>query len=145
MKRCILDTNAFSILMNDRIPEKWSRIWSEIRVGQRSLILIEPLVSEIYYKNVLRVGKKSAKDMIMWLKSLKKAEIHSLDDNDAMNAGAIKVDYSNYDLSLVDCFLLAIARRYNALILTTDHSIRDAARNMKVEVNFLPHLNKDKI
>ena len=138
MKRCLLDTNAFSLLLGNQTPEKWSRIWREIRMGQRGLVLIEPLVSEMYYKNIPKLGKKRAKDQILWLKSLIKADIHSLDDNDAINAGTIKVDYSSNGLSLVDCFLLSVAKKQNALILTTDHSIRDVARKLRVEVNFLP-------
>lgn len=105
-------------------------------MGQRGLVLIEPLVSEMYYMNVWKFGKKKTKDKILGLKSFKEAEEYSLDDNDAINAGAIKVDYKN--LSLVDCFLLSVAKKQNALILTTDHSIRDVARKLRVEVSFLP-------
>ena len=46
----------------------------------------------------------------MGLKSLKKTEVCRLDDKDAMNAGEIKVDYPRYGLSLVDCFLITIAK-----------------------------------
>lgn len=138
MKRCLLDTNAFSLLIYDHIPEKWSRIWREIRLGLRGLLLFEPLVSEMYYKNIPKLGKKGARDKVLWLKSLNKTELYSLDDNDAINAGAIRVDYSPYGLSLVDCFLLSVAKKHTALILTTDPSIRNVARKMKVEANFLP-------
>jgi len=107
-------------------------------MGQRGVILIEPLVSEMYYKNIQRFGKKEARDMVLWLKSLNKTRLYPLDDNDAINAGAIKLDHSRYGLSLVDCFLLCAAKKHDALILTTDHSVRDVARKMKVETNFLP-------
>ena len=138
MKRCLLDTNVISLLWGDKTPEKWSRIWREIRMGQRGLILIEPLVSEMYYKNILKFGKKGTKDKILGLKSLKKVDIYPLNDNDAINAGAIKVDYSSSSLSLVDCFLLSVAKKQNALILTTDYPIRNVARKLKVDVSFLP-------
>ena len=75
------------------------------------------------------------------LKSLPKTKIHKLDDNDAINAGNIRDQYhSHYRLSLVDCFLITVAKANNAKIITTDHSVRDVARKMKVNVDYLPLL-----
>ena len=138
MRKCLIDTYAMSLFMSDKTPEKWDRIWREIRMGKRSLILIEPVISEIYYKNIPKFGMKKTKDRILGIKSYSRAEIISLDDNDAFNAGEIKIRFSNYNLSLVDCFLLSVGRKHKALILTTDHLIRDVAKKIGVEVNFLP-------
>ena len=141
MRKCLFDTNALSIIMRGTTPEKWSRIWREIRMGQRGLVLIEPVVSELYYKNISRFGKKNTRDLIYGFKSMPRAEIHELDDNDAINAGAIKIDYSSYGLSLVDCFLLAVGRRLRADVVTTDPSVREAGRKLGVKINFISFTN----
>ena len=137
MRKYLFDTNAISLAYDDALPEKWARPWREVRVGMRSLLLFEPLVSEIYYKNIPKYGKKTSRDKIFWLKSLPHTQIYLIDDNDAINAGNIKVRYPG-GLSLVDCYLLAIAKANNAKIFTTDYGLRDVARSMGVNVDYLP-------
>jgi len=141
MKHYLFDTNALSLAFAEALPEKWVRPWKETRAGHRGLLLFEPLVSETYYKNIPRYGKKISKDRIFWLKSLPRSKMHQIDDNDAIRAGDIKVQFPG-NLSLVDCFLLAVAKTNNAKIFTTDYGVRDAARKMKIEVDYLP-LSRD--
>lgn len=138
MKRYLFDTNSISLTFNDSLPEKWRRFWKEVRMGSKGLLLFEPLISEIYYKNIPKHGKQNCKNKIIWLKSLQKTEIHQLNDRDAINAGDLKIQFSRYDLSLVDCFLLSIAKANKAMIVTTDHSVREVARKLNVNVSFLP-------
>jgi len=71
MNRYLFDTNSISLAFNGAIPEKWSRFWREIRMGNRGLLLFEPLVSEIYYKNILEYGKKPCKDKILKCKQIR--------------------------------------------------------------------------
>ena len=138
MKRYLFDTNAISLWFNDAIPEKWKRQWNEIKIGKSKLILFEQLISETYYKNMKTHSKKNCKNKIFWLKSLPNNYIYGIEDKDALNAGDIKVQYNDYDLSLVDCFLITIAKTNGAEIFTTDHSVRDVARKMKINVNYFP-------
>ena len=138
MKRYLFDTNSISLTFDNDLPEKWIRPWKEVKAGIGSLVLFEPLISETYYKNIPRHGKKISKDNIYFLKSLPKAKVHQLDDNDALNAGDIKIQYKQYGLSLVDCFLITVAKTNNAKIFTTDHGVREVARSMKVKVDYLP-------
>jgi predicted nucleic acid-binding protein len=137
MKRYLFDTNAISLTFDSNLPEKWIRPWKEVRMGYSGLLLFEPLISEIYYKNIPDYNKKFCKDKIMWLKSLPKTKIHQLDDNDAIIAGDIKAQYSK-KVSLVDCFLLSVAKVNSAKIFTTDYDVRDVARDMKIKVDYLP-------
>ncbi|MDI6730608.1 MAG: hypothetical protein QMD06_03605 [Candidatus Altarchaeum sp.] len=68
-------------------------------------------------------------------------KLYSLGYNDAIKADAIKIKYSGRkkdELSLVDCFLLTVAKRYYISIITTDHSINNIRRNMNVGVKYLP-------
>ena len=139
MKSYIFDANSISLEFADRIPEKWSRCWKEIKIYRtKELLLIEPLISETYYKNIPKHGKKVCKDKILWLKSLQNVKIHQIDDNDAIAAGDIKNTYFTNKLSLVDCFVLAIAKKYSATLFTTDSSMRDIARKLNINVDFLP-------
>jgi predicted nucleic acid-binding protein len=101
------------------------------------LILSEPVVSEFYYKNARRVGKRMSKDFIIWLKSLPNSFVYDPDDNDAFFAGDTKLDKA-FDLSIVDCFVLAVARANRAILITTDHSLRDSARSLGLRVDWLP-------
>ncbi|PIV67666.1 MAG: hypothetical protein COS08_09050 [Euryarchaeota archaeon CG01_land_8_20_14_3_00_38_12] len=138
MKTYSFDTNFISLAWGDKLPEKWLRRWKEVKMGYSRLLLCEPLISEMYYKNIPNYGMKSCKDKILWLKSLPNVKIHQIDDNDAINAGNIKLQHSGHILALVDCFVLAIARDYRAKVFTTDHWIRDIARDVSVDVDFLP-------
>lgn len=138
MKRYLFDTNSISLAFDNTLPEKWARFWKEVRMGNSGLLLFEQLLSETYYKNISKYGKAACKDKIIWLKSLPKTEIYQLDDNNAISAGNIKVEFSKYRLSLVDCFLLSVAKVRGAMVLTTDRSVRDVAKKMNVNVNFLP-------
>ena len=138
MKRYLFDTNSISLTFNDSLPEKWRRFWKEIRMGSKGLLLFEPLISEIYYKNIPKHGKQNCKNKIIWLKSLQKTEIHQLNDRDAINAGDIKIQFSKYGLSLVDCLILTVAKSNGAMVFTTDPSVRNVARKLNVNVSFLP-------
>jgi len=124
--------------MDERTPEKWIPIWRKIRDGHQNLLLIAPLISELYYKNAPSFGKKRVKKKIDWVKKLHRADVHKLDYNDAINAGEIKVNYTRYGLSLADCFLLAVGKRFGAMIVTTDLQIKNVARKMKANVSFIP-------
>ena len=139
MRGCLLDANAFSMLVYEGVPEKWERIWKDMRMGKTQLMLIEPLISEFYYKNIQRVGKKGSKDKIYHIKAWRNTQIINLDDNDAIMAGSFKVEYRKYSISLVDCFILAVCKRNRLKILTTDPGVRDVGKKLGVDVSFLPY------
>ncbi len=140
MNRYLLDTNALSLLLwNNNIPEQWSQIWNQIRNRTALLILIEPIVAEMYCKNVQKFGDKKVVDKILWVKSLN-TELYSLEDNDAIYAGKIKAKYPKTFL-LVDCFVLAVANKRHAIVLTTDYNLREEANKIKVNVKYIPFGN----
>jgi len=138
MRKCLADANVCAFLIEGNIPEKMVHIWKQITGGTRTLLLIEPVVSEVYYKNVPKFGKKVVKDKILWLKALKSAEEYRLDDNDAMLAGSFKVERSGSGLSIVDCYIIAVAKRTGSLILTTDKQIRNVAKENGVQLEYIP-------
>jgi len=138
MKKYLFDTNAISLILNNNTPKKWSDVWRFIRMGERGIIFIEPLISEIYYKNARTFGMKVMKDKILGLKNYPNAEIYPLEDNDAIAAGDIKIKYRPLRLSLVDCFILHVAKKCRATIFTTDPGIKNVGRELKIDVNFIP-------
>lgn len=138
MKRYLFDTSALSQLLYGPVPDKWARFWNDVRTGRGQLILFEPLVSEFNYKTMRKIGKKASKDKVLWFKSLPKSRVHHLDDNDAMASGDIKVEFSGFGLSLVDCYAISVARVLGATLVTMDHSMRDVAKKAKVNCSFLP-------
>ena len=106
MKKYIFDANAISLWIDDSLPEKWIRPWKEILSGNIYLLLFEELISETYYKNIKKHGKRKSKDKIRWLKGQSRTNIYTPDNNDAFNAGDIKIDFQSKRLSLVDCFII---------------------------------------
>ncbi len=138
MKKCIFDTNAVSLMFSENLPEIWERYVKQVRKGERILLLFEPLISEIFYKNEPNFGFSICRDKIYQLKALPKVEIHRLTDTDAINAGQIKIRYLDYDLSLVDCYLLSIGKSRKCIILTTDHKVRDVGKKIDIEIIYHP-------
>ena len=138
MKKCIFDTNAVSLIFSKNVPEIWERYVKQVRKGERILLLFEPLISEIFYKNEPNFGISECKTRILQLKALPKVEFHTLTDTDAINAGEIKVRYKEYDLSLVDCYLLTVGKHRKSIILTTDHTVRDVGKKIDVEIIYHP-------
>ena len=138
MRRYLIDTGALSLILSGDVPEKWRRHWDDIKFGEAQMILIEPLVCEVYYKNVPQRGKRGTLDRILWLKSLPQITIYEPDDNDALFAGDLKLRHPSA-LSIVDCFILAATRSTRARLITTDHSMRDAARRVGLRVDWLPY------
>jgi len=137
MTAYLFDTMAHAAAMSG-MPEKWRRAWKEVTIGHKSLILLEPLVAEMTSKLSPRIGIARARQRILWLKSLRNTSVVSPDDNEAIEAGFAKMRYKAAGLSLVDAFILTIARRQGAKVFTTDRGLRDTCRESKVEVDFLP-------
>ena len=138
MKRYLFDTNAISHILDEHPPEKWRRPWDDVRMGRGRLLLFEPNISEMYYKGIQKLGRRSSRDRMVWLKTLPRADVIRLRDKDAFAAGEIKVGRSGSSLSLVDCFALELAKSHGAMLLTMDHSVRDEAKRMGVRCSFIP-------
>lgn len=137
MRGYLFDTMVH-IAACDSLTEKWLRHWKEATtVGNKSLLLFEPLIAEIFYQLSRQKGEKAASDRILWLKGLPTMTMVKLDDNIAMDAGRYR-KRGEFDISLVDAFSLAISKKERAELFTTDHGIRDAGKKIRVKVNYLP-------
>jgi predicted nucleic acid-binding protein len=123
---------------SDAPPEKWERPFAEVRGGRAELLLFEPLVAEMVFQLSKRFGPERAKSEVRSWKSLPGTRLCELDDSWAFAAAAARLKHQNEDISYVDAFILDLARRERAKVLTTDCGLRDAARREKVDVSFLP-------
>jgi len=133
----LFDTGFLILALTDSLPEKWSRPWNEMIKQERLCYIIEPVVMETYYQLMTKKGmdRESAKDLIMKIKSLPSVQIPHLDDNDSFRAALYHV---RFNLSFVDCFLLAIANKLKLKIYTTDESLKMAAKKINVLYDYLP-------
>ena len=139
MRLHLLDTMVHLAFRGGRVPEKWTLMWTDIRHGRRSLILVESIVAETYYQISKTDGEDEALDHVLWLKGLLRTRVVPVDDNLAMTAGRLRARYGGkHDLSLADCFALAAARHTGAQLVTTEHGLRDCARELRIDVSWLP-------
>lgn len=127
---------VFDLIYNDKLPEKWKRYWQEIKSNYRELILFEILISEIFYQLSKNYGFSQVRNKLLQIKSLKSTRLVKVDDRIALNTGKYKIKY--HDLSLVDSYILAFSKHYNAKIVTTDFNIKKACKKEKIKIDFLP-------
>ena len=125
------------VVAYEGIPEKWYRQWKEATVGRKRLLLFEPLVAEILYQLARRKGERTALERILWLKGLQSTTMVELTDNIAFDAGRLYMRFTN-KIGMVDSFLLAIAKKNQAEIFTTDHNLRDVGKEIAVRVHYMP-------
>jgi len=122
------------------IPVKWARPWSQLRLGLGNLLIGEPLIFEIYCQIARTDGRDSALAYLLRLKSLKSTRIIPPSDSDDISflSGDLNLKHSRYSLSFVDLHNLAIVKKHKATLYTTDHKLRDAARDENCYVSYLP-------
>lgn len=123
-----------------KTPEKWKRIWNQFFANNYIMILTEPLISEIFYQLESDAGKDVARSYLLRLKSRKNLRIAPDKDGDklAFLAGHIRVKHAGRGISFVDSHVIAAAITETAVIYTTDHGIRDAAKQENCQVSYLP-------
>lgn len=137
MKSYLFDTNVYSLIFSEHIPEKWMRYWKEVRSGRKRLIVFEALISEIFYKNSY-YGFKTMREKLEGIKYLPALEITKISDADAFQAAEYMISLHRFGLSLVDSYILTIAQRDHARIITTDDGIKKAGKNVGLDIDYLP-------
>lgn len=138
MKKLIFDTNVIDLLIRESLPIKWKKYWHEIQNKTKQLLLFEILITEIFYKLSKKYGYKTIQTKILQLKSLQSLILIKIDDNLAISAGKFKNRYQKHNLSIVDSYILACSKKYNARIISTDPGIKKACKDEKVEIDFIP-------
>ncbi len=139
MSGVLLDTMVLGSFHRSRVPEKWRRVWKDVREGRRSVVLAEELLAELYHQDSRVWGEEATRHWILWLKGLPRAIVRPADDRLAFLAGHLHVRFhGRHGLSLADCFALAFARQERVELLTTEVGLRRAAEELGVRANWLP-------
>ncbi len=140
MKQLIFDTGVFSRRFTDErpFPEKWVPYWRGASEGTKTLILFEGLVAEMFYKLAEKRGFNFGRQKVAFVKSLRGVRVQPVTDEDAIRAGEIHIRTRRHRISLMDAWVLAIASRTSARVVTTDSGLQQASKMLGVEVDHLP-------
>lgn len=139
MKVYLFDTMVLStIILQKKLPEKWSNKWEEIKERITRLVLFESLIAELFYQLIKRKKEEIVREEILKIKGLPASIIVQIEDDISFQAGMFYHQFRVYRISLVDAFLLAVAKRKNGVIFTTDFNLRESAKKMNIGVSYLP-------
>ncbi|ARM77056.1 hypothetical protein B6F84_04185 [Acidianus manzaensis] len=105
--------------------EKYRKIINEIYSEKEGLTLYLNL-TELYYVLGRIIGKEASSTVLSLIKK-SPIKILSINENLSIRAGELKLSYDF--LSIVDSYLVALAEREKAKILTTDSSIAKAFKD----------------
>ncbi len=78
-------------------------------------------LSEFYYKTCQKLGKAVADIRYYQIRRTKLRVVET--DEDLARAAGIEKCRQPFNLSLADCYLLGLAKRFNSTILTTDREL----------------------
>ena len=87
-------------------------------------------LAEFYYKTCQKLGRQTADT---WYYQIKRTRLQIVHDDDLTRSAGLEKCRQPLNLSLADCFALALAKREKALLLTTD---RELMKVREIEVKF---------
>ena len=115
MNKLVLDACAILALIKG---EQGSDIVKNAIENNEDIFLHSVTFLEIYYNLIKELGKDSANLFFKHIKQTKIKIIYEITEDTIKSAGYFK---STYKISLGDSFVLAIAKLYNAEIISSDH------------------------
>jgi predicted nucleic acid-binding protein len=110
---------ALHFAEDSRLREYFARIDQ----GKARGLVTEVNLSECYYKTCQKLGRQAA-DTTYFL--LRGSKLQAVQDEELTRSAGLEKCRQQLDLSLADCFALALARREKALLLTTDSELKKA-------------------
>lgn len=115
----VLDAGTVSLFFagDSRVVQYFSRIDQEKAAG----LITEVNLAEYYYKACQKLGRETA-DTRYFL--LRRSKLLPIGDESLTRLAGLEKCRQQLDLSLADCFALALAKRENAILLTTDSELR---------------------
>lgn len=102
-----------------RIVEYVNKIEDEKATG----LLAEVNLTEYYYKTCQKLGRQAADIRYFMMRASKLRLVY---DENLTRAAGLEKCRQQLDLSLADCYALALAKREKAILLTTDEALRRA-------------------
>ncbi|BFH72941.1 hypothetical protein SJAV_08850 [Sulfurisphaera javensis] len=127
-EKVIIDTGIYInyFLKKD---ERYRKILQEIFTGEKEGISLFLNLTELYYVLGRLIGKESSMTAISLIRK-SPIKFVNIDEDLSIRAGEIKLTYDF--LSIVDAYLIALAEREKAKIITTDSAIPKAFKNAEV-------------
>lgn len=108
-----------TFLRNEQGAEKVMQLFAE---EENTFLMHAITLGEVFY-DTLRINKDKAFDLFEDVNDLAIQIVWNIDENFLKAAGNFKV---NNKMSYADSFVLALAKEYNAQVISTDHHEFDA-------------------
>ena len=126
----VLDTGVLTLYFagDSRVKGFFDEISEERAVG----LISEINLAEYYYNACRKLGRETADSRYFMLRASK---LLIVNDERLTRLAALEKCRQRLDLSLGDCFALALAKREGATLLTTD---RELKRTKDVQVKLFP-------
>ena len=114
----VIDAGALSLFFagDPRVIPYFKRIDQ----GQATGLITEINLTEYYYKTCQKLGKQAADTRYFLLRNSK---LKTIGDENLTRLAGLEKCKQELDLSLADCFALALAKRENATLITTDREL----------------------
>ncbi len=110
----ILDAGFLNILLGK--DPRLRGMLDGVDRGDDSAFISSPNLAEFYYKTCRNLGREVAE--LYYYQFSRRAEI--VDDPELSRAAGLEKCRRQLDLSLADCYALALTRRLKGILLTTD-------------------------
>jgi len=125
----VVDAGILSLhfAADPRVKDYFNRI-DEART--RGLVA-EVNLAECYYKTCRKLGRQAADTSYFLLRA---SNLTAVQDEDLTRLAGLEKCRQTLDLSLADCYALALARREKAMLLTTDSEL---SKTKDVQVKFI--------
>jgi len=119
MKVSVFDAGILTLHFagDRRVTDFFSRVDS----GQIAGLVSEVNLAEYYYKTCQKLGRDAADSRYYMLRSSK---LRIVQDEALTRQAGLEKCRTQLDLSLADCFALALAKREKGSLLTTDSELR---------------------
>jgi len=120
-RRYVLDAGVLALYFAGRRDVK--KYIDEVYGGRAEAFMCEVNVAEFLYNYARIFGWDAALSRHTLLRN-SPINIVSVDEDLTINAAKLKLKYYNV-LSLADCYLIALAKKNKAKVLTTDQDVKD--------------------
>ncbi len=123
----VLDAGVLTLHFagDPRVKEYFNEISEERAIG----LVSDVNLAEYYYKTCRKLGRETADSRYYMLRASK---LLIANDEPLTRLAALEKCRQHLDLSLSDCFALALAKREKALLLTTDRELKKT-KDMQVK------------
>lgn len=101
---------------DSRVKEYFDKVAEQREQG----LITDINLAEYYYKTCRKLGKQTADLRYLMLKA---SRLRTVTDEELTRLAGLEKCKQKLDLSLADCFALALAKRERGLLLTTDKEL----------------------